>query len=1097
MAASRSCRLLLTTIAGLSAAASTLPADAPQVPDGFTVERVAGPEHVQHPMMACFDDVGRLYVCESAGTNRKAAELIADPQDSIKVLEDVDGDGAYDKSWTFADKLVFPQGCLWYRGSIYTCSSPYLWKLTDTDGDGVCDQREVLVKSFGFSGNAADIHGPFLSPDGRLYWCDGRHGHEIRDLGDGEVGGADDVTSVTPDPEPGLPHSGDGELLTQGKAARIFSCRPDGTDLRVLCGGGMDNPVELDFWETGECLGSVNLFYGRPRGDCLVHWVEGGVYPRTDMPHCTEEFPWTGGLLGPVTNYGHVAVSGLCRYRSDQFDTPDAPLAGDAGREELAAATSALESPTSLYDRGVFFVTQFNTHKVVKTVVARDGSTFRALETSDFLVSDDPDFHPTDVLEDADGSLLVIDTGGWFRIGCPTSQVAKPEIAGGIYRIRRTGSHQVDDPRGLVINWPEVTADAKRLRELLSDPRPVVREKGIDAAAVAMDAQEDFVPNLCIAVHEAGVPRQVRGFARAMGRTSRNPITTHYIEEDQDPADRIAAILALPWHQLEADEASRDSAITGLYKSTLSDHPAEARAATEALGRILAGRAAEAAYYKLMEDVRDRLARPDVDRMLEHASIMALTRVGDRNVARECLASEHATVQRAGLIALDQMHDGDLTRDEVLPLLAATDSRLQEAVLEVISHRDGWNGEALALFRDWLKSDISNDQADVLRRFLSAQAHDPSVQTFMAESVVDASRSVASRAVILESMASAEVSDWPEAWTPVLASLLSTDDANLKLSALQIIGSRGRTEFDADLQRLFTGDDQPHAVRIEALAALGQRREQIQDQERRFISEFLRSDADLLLRLRMASAYASGPCSPVHTCTINGLTRRLGPTFVPAFWPAYQQAESPTRQRYIVAALSEFDDLPGVSDQQLRDLLVKYSPEAQAEAAPLLEKLVARRAAEAEKIDRYLPLADGGDANRGRYIFFGQTAACSRCHRVADEGAQIGPDLTKIATIRQPRDLVEAILLPSASFARDYHPYTAVTTDGRVVNGLITRQSSDTVVFRQTDLSEVRLPRAQIELLKESETSIMPQGLETKLSDQEFRDLLAYLQGLK
>jgi hypothetical protein len=40
--------------------------------------------------------------------------------------------------------------------------------------------REVVP--FGFSGNAADIHGPFLGPDGRFYWCDGRHGHEIRDL---------------------------------------------------------------------------------------------------------------------------------------------------------------------------------------------------------------------------------------------------------------------------------------------------------------------------------------------------------------------------------------------------------------------------------------------------------------------------------------------------------------------------------------------------------------------------------------------------------------------------------------------------------------------------------------------------------------------------------------------------------------------------------------------------------------------------------------------------------------------------------------------------------------------------------------------------
>ena len=161
----------------------------PKVPEGYTIERVADGTQTFHPMMGCFDNDGRLYLAESAGTNRPAAELVKDPQDLIRVLEDTDGDGKFDKSTVFADKLVFPQGVLWHRGSVYTCSSPYLWKLTDTDGDGVCDKREVLVKSFGFSGNAADIHGPFLSPDGRLYWCDGRHGHEIRQTKETGLGG--------------------------------------------------------------------------------------------------------------------------------------------------------------------------------------------------------------------------------------------------------------------------------------------------------------------------------------------------------------------------------------------------------------------------------------------------------------------------------------------------------------------------------------------------------------------------------------------------------------------------------------------------------------------------------------------------------------------------------------------------------------------------------------------------------------------------------------------------------------------------------------------------------------------------------------------
>src|SRR5690606_11507411 len=111
-------------------------------------------------------------------------------------------------------QMTFPQGALWHGGSLYVASPPHIWKLTDTNDDGVADVREAIVGKFGYTGNAADIHGCFLGPDGRIYWCDGRHGHEFIDA--------------------------EGNVASRGKAARIFSCREDGSDVRVHCGGGMD-----------------------------------------------------------------------------------------------------------------------------------------------------------------------------------------------------------------------------------------------------------------------------------------------------------------------------------------------------------------------------------------------------------------------------------------------------------------------------------------------------------------------------------------------------------------------------------------------------------------------------------------------------------------------------------------------------------------------------------------------------------------------------------------------------------------------------------------------------------------------------------------
>ena len=224
-----------------------------RVPEGFLVEQVAAPPLVGHPMMACFDDRGRLFVAESAGSNLAADALLKNPPSFIRLLEDTDGDGRFDKSTIFADRMTMPMGVLWYRGALYTASPPSLWRLVDRDGDGRADQRRELVTRFGFTGNAADIHGPFLGPDGRLYWTDGRHGYTIQRPG---------ATPLT------------------GEGARIFRCRPDGTDVEAFCGGGMDDPVEVAFTPEGEPLATVDILIGQPsRMDAIIYAIEGGAKP--------------------------------------------------------------------------------------------------------------------------------------------------------------------------------------------------------------------------------------------------------------------------------------------------------------------------------------------------------------------------------------------------------------------------------------------------------------------------------------------------------------------------------------------------------------------------------------------------------------------------------------------------------------------------------------------------------------------------------------------------------------------------------------------------------------------------------------------------
>ena len=90
-------------------------------------------------MMVTVDDRGRLFVSESTGLNLKKADLEKQTPNRIRLLEDTNNDGIYDKTSIFADKMTFPQGGCWLNGTLYVASPPGIWALTDTDDDGVVD----------------------------------------------------------------------------------------------------------------------------------------------------------------------------------------------------------------------------------------------------------------------------------------------------------------------------------------------------------------------------------------------------------------------------------------------------------------------------------------------------------------------------------------------------------------------------------------------------------------------------------------------------------------------------------------------------------------------------------------------------------------------------------------------------------------------------------------------------------------------------------------------------------------------------------------------------------------------------------------------
>ena len=123
---------------------------------------------------------------------------------------------------------------------------------------------------------------------------------------------------------------------------------------------------------------------------------------------------------------------------------------------------------------------------------------------------------------------------------------------------------------------------------------------------------------------------------------------------------------------------------------------------------------------------------------------------------------------------------------------------------------------------------------------------------------------------------------------------------------------------------------------------------------------------------------------------------------------------------------------------------------------------------------------------------------CRTCHTIGYVGGKIGPDLTRIGQIRQPRDLVESILFPSASFVRSYEPVLVRTADGQVHQ----RQAEEGRCRTRSSLTlaadkEVRIAREDIEEMLPGKVSIMPAGLDKQLSLQELADLVEFLRNCK
>jgi len=1000
------------------------------VPDGFEVEQIAGPPVIERPISGSFDEEGRLYVTDSSGSNDKVDKQVVERPHRVMRLEPADATGHFSKSALFADRMMFPEGCLWFDGSLYVSGPPSIWKLTDGDHDGTAEERSEWHQGKTLTGCANDLHGPYLGLDGWIYWCKGAFAQQT------------------------YPQLGHKPLVT--RASHIFRAPPDHSYLEPVLTAGMDNPVGVVFNLSGErfMCGTFLMHPEAGKRDGIVHAVYGGVYGKSN--DVLDNHRKTGDLMPIMTHLGAAAPCSIIRYESQTF--------GPEYRNNL-------------------FVCCFNLHKVTRHILQPDGATFKT-QDSDFLVSDNPDFHPTDVIEDADGSLIVIDTGGWYKLCCPTSQLSKPDVLGAIYRIKRAGARPIDDPRGLELNWEK--ADPNQMVQLLADPRPAVRKRALLSLS---KAGSEAVPKLTQAYKNMNSAETraciVWALTRIQGTAARAGVRTALRDRDELVKQAALHSVAL-WRDAQA--------LHELVNLLESSSPPIQRAAAEALGRI-GDKSAVSGLLRIS-------ARPH-DRVLEHSLIFALIEINDAPGTTQGLLSEATTEKRAALIALDQMDGGGLSAKTVAPLLGSTEPMLRETAVWVAEHHPDWGGELADFFSGRLAAkDRAPAEAEELKRQLAGFAEAKPIQELIGSRLQDEATSVATRQLLLQVIATASFKEPPAGWIRgVIACLAGKDEALLTeaVPAARVLNS-GKTkaaELTQPLLRLAGDPSGPAALRIEALSALPPAEVTLDSDLLDLLCSHLDPATPVLIRGTAAGVLSKAKLTDQQLIQLADQLKSAGPLEATKLLEAFEQSTNKLVGTKCVEELKGRKSLASIRPDALQKVLAHFPESVQEQGKELLATIQVDIGKQSEHLNELMGSLGKGDIRRGQAIFNSARAACSSCHAMGYLGGHVGPDLTTIGQIRTERDLLESIVYPSASFVRSFEPYVVRTKSEDEYSGVLRKDAPEEIVLATGPSNEVRIARADITDMRPGTVSLMPAGLDQQLTHQELADLVAFLKATK
>lgn len=978
---------------------------------------------------------------------------LAIQKEEIHIIEDTDKDGMADKAQGYFINMVeeitdIAGGLLVRARDAFLGMAPDIWRLTDTNNDGIWDKKSSISKGYavhiGFSGH--NVSGVKEGPDGKIYWGIGDIGASIEDLKGNKYH---------------YPHCG-----------TLVRSNPDGSDFEVIA-TGLRNTHEFDFDDYGNIISCDNDGDHPGESERLVHIVQG-----SDAGWRTH---WQFGKYSdPKNNRYNVWMDEKLYqpYHEGQAAYILPPI-----KNFHNGPTGFIHNPgTALGKKWLnkFFVVEFvgnpaNSH-IWAFGLKPKGASFD-LDTDESVVSG---ILPTGIQFGPDGALYAADwVNGWGT-----------KDYGRIWKIdvndKSLESQRKHTARILSYDFAKQPLDS--LAKFIHNEDKRIRRK---AQFQLVESAKD---GLAILEKEAVSGSTLLGRIHAiwgLGQLYRTNSQSGKeilvsLLSDKNKEIVIQAVKMLGDHKAPVEVDKIMALLSG-------SNPKVIYHAAEALGRMKAASAFEA-----LKDVA--IKNNNKDLYLRHAVVHSLSLLATPQQLSGLHNHENEAVRMTGVLALRKLKD-----KQVALFLKDKNSAVVAEAARAIND-DGGIKEAMPELSKLL-ADSKNVNEPIMRRVINAAVRTGSEEALqlLFDYTLSANVPVVLRNEAISALASwhnpsvldrvdgryigVVVRDSASVRTKVknnITAFFNLKDPSELAAVAQLMVSHNINESKSTLLDLFNKTENED-LKSSLLRSLEQMKmDNIQDLVKSALkskSSKVRSTAISLIEDDMVDA---GQLKDMTALIFENGGAREQQQLLKRMSSLQQKTIEPAVKELI----SSFNTgkLPHEVELEFFTLMdsVKNTTLKNSVDTTFRKDMVAN----------YRSALYGGNADWGSGTFFwNSTAMCIRCHKVNGEGSDVGPDLSKIGSVLTREQLLEAMVKPDARIAPGYGTAIVTLNDEVTHTGILLSENSKSVTLKTADAEPLVLATSRIKT-KEMLPSSMPNAAK-KISVSEIRDLVEFLTTLK